>query len=74
MILENLWNYWNISKSAQQMAIYFHAPVIADDMVTLVENSEDAHVEGYVGDTLAFSATFFGENEDLSSLKQRSIS
>ena len=28
MILENLWNYWNISKSAQQMAIYFHAPVI----------------------------------------------
>ena len=32
MILENLWNYWNISKSAQQMAIYFHAPVIADDM------------------------------------------
>ncbi len=39
MILENLWNYWNISKSAQQMAIYFHAPVIADDMVTLVEIS-----------------------------------
>ena len=74
MILENLWNYWNISKSAQQMAIYFHAPVIADDQVTLVENSEDAHVEGYVGDTLAFSATFFGENEDLTSLKQRCIS
>ena len=56
------------------MSIYFHAPVIADDMVTLVENSEDAHVEGHVGDTLAFSATFFGENEDLSSLKQRCIS
>ena len=55
------------------MAIYFHAPVIADDMVTLVENSEDAHVEGYVGDTLAFPL-LFGENEDLSSLKQRSIS
>lgn len=74
MILENLWNYWNISKSAQQMAIYFHAPVIADDQVTLVENSEDAQVEGYIGDTLAFSATFFGENEDLTSLKQRCIS
>ena len=74
MILENLWNYWNISKSAQQMAIYFHAPVIADDQVTLVENSEDAQVEGYIGDTLAFSATFFGENEDLTYLKQRCIS
>ena len=74
MILENLWNYWNISKSAQQMAIYFHSPVIADDRVTLVENSEDNQVDGYVGDTLAFSATFFGENEDLSSLKQRCIS
>ena len=57
--LENLWNYWNISKSAQQMAIYFHAPVIADDMVTLVENSEDAHVEGYVGDTLVFFRYLF---------------
>ena len=44
------------------------------DMVTLVEVPEDAHVEGYVGDTLAFSATFFGENEDSTSLKQRSIS
>lgn len=74
MILETLWNYWNISKSAQQMAIYFHAPVIAGDMVTLVEVPEDAHVEGYVGDTLAFSATFFGENEDSTSLKQRCIS
>ena len=74
MILENLCNYWNISKSAQQMAIYFHAPVIADDQVTLVENSEEAQVEGYIGDTLAFSATFFGENEDLTSLKQRCIS
>ena len=42
--------------------------------VTLVEYSEDAHVEGYIGDTLAFSATFFGENEDSSSLKQRCIS
>ena len=74
MILENLWNYWNISKSALQMAIYFHAPVIAEDQVTLVEIPEDAHVEGYVGDTLAFSATFFGENENSTSLKQRSIS
>ena len=74
MILETLWNYWNISKSAQQMAIYFHAPVIAGDMVTLVEVPEDAHVEGYVGDTLAFSATFFGENEDSTSLKQKFIS
>ena len=74
MILETLWNYWNISKSAQQMAIYFHAPVIAGDMVTLVEVPEDAHVEGYVGDTLAFSTTFFGENEDSTSLKQRCIS
>ncbi|WP_314982982.1 hypothetical protein [uncultured Veillonella sp.] len=74
MILENLWYYWNISKSALQMAIYFHAPVIAEDQVTLVEISEDAHVEGYIGDTLAFSATFFGENEDSTSLKQRSIS
>ncbi len=44
------------------------------DKVTLVEYSEDAHVEGYIGDTLAFSATFFGENEDSSSLKQRCIS
>ena len=74
MILETLWNYWNISKSALQMAIYFHDPVIAEDMVTLVEVPEDAHVEGYVGDTLVFSATFFGENEDSTSLKQRSIS
>ena len=74
MILETLWNYWNISKSALQMAIYFHAPVIAEDQVTLVEIPEDAHVEGYVGDTLAFSATFFGENEDSPFLKQRSIS
>lgn len=74
MILENLWNYWNISRSAQQMAIYFHAPVIAGDRVTLVENSEDNQVEGYVGDILAFSATFFGENENLSTLKQRYIS
>lgn len=74
MILENLWNYWNISRSAQQMAIYFHAPVIAGDRVTLVENSEDNQVEGYVGNILAFSATFFGENENLSTLKQRYIS
>ncbi len=27
-------------------------------MVTLVEVPEDAHVEGYVGDTLAFSLLF----------------
>ena len=74
MILETMWDFWNISKSALQMAIYFHAPVIADDKVTLVEYPEDAHVEGYIGDTLAFSATFFGENEDSSSLKQRCIS
>ena len=74
MILETMWDFWNISKSALQMAIYFHVPVIAGDMVTLVEVPEDAHVEGYVGDTLAFSATFFGENEDLTSLKQRCIS
>ena len=40
----------------------------------VVEYPEDAHVEGYIGDTLAFSATFFGENEDSSSLKQRCIS
>ena len=64
----------NISKSAQQMAIYFHAPVIADDQVTLVENSEDAHVEGYVGDTYWHFRPLFGENEDLTSLKQRCIS
>ncbi|MFR0064500.1 MAG: hypothetical protein ACLRUM_04285 [Veillonella parvula] len=74
MILETMWDFWNISKSALQMAIYFHAPVIADDKVTLVEYPEDAHVGGYIGDTLAFSATFFGENEDSSSLKQRCIS
>ena len=74
MILETMWDFWNISKSALQMAIYFHAPVIADDKVTLVEYPEDAHVEGYIGDTLAFSATFFGENEDSTSLKQRCIS
>ena len=40
MILETMWDFWNISKSALQMAIYFHAPVIADDKVTLVEYPE----------------------------------
>ena len=41
------------------MAIYFHAPLLQMIKVTLVEYSEDAHVEGYIGDTLAFSATFW---------------